>query len=733
MLKVSDANEPGISTATPAGARARYTHSEGRPHPLGPTVRADGVNFSLFSQNATGLELLLFDGEYAKQPFQTIKLDPRVHKTFGFWHVFVEGLKPGALYAYRVDGPGNLAGGHRFDKQKVAIDPYARGHSAALWNRGAACLPGDNVEKAMRSVVIDASDYDWEGDEPLNIPIKDLIIYETHVGGFTRSPTSGVESPGTFAGIVAKIPYLQNLGVNAIELLPIFSFDAASPSGKSPDGRELRNFWGYSTIGFFAPEGSYCQSPGTGSHLKDFRDMVKALHRAGIEVILDVVFNHTDEGNHLGPSMCFRLIDNSVYYYLVPDNRQYYMDFSGCGNTLNCNHPVVAKMIVECLEFWVGEMHVDGFRFDEGSILTRDESGRPVAHPPVVWAIELSDCLANTKIIAEAWDAAGAYQIGYFPGYRWAEWNGRFRDDVRNFVRGRPGMIAAIASRISGSSDIYQSSGHLPINSVNFVTCHDGFTLNDLVSYNEKHNWANGEGNNDGANDNNSWNCGAEGPTDDSRIEKFRSQQIKNFLSLMLLSQGIPMFCAGDEFRRTQGGNNNAYGQDNELSWLDWTLAEKHADVLRFFQQAVSIRRHHPRLRRGEFFTGEKNTRGVPDIGWHGTQINKPAWGDPSTRMMAVTVGGDEMHPDVHVMMNMDDWLAAFEVPQIEGIAWKRVIDTSLPSPNDIVTEGDVDKGLAVAVERSQYLVNAHSVVILVGVWMAAPQPSVDASAPAAQ
>jgi glycogen operon protein len=726
VLKDLDAYPSKPTTTEP---NPRYAFSPGRPHPLGPTVQKDGVNFSLFSQNATGLQLLLFEGEYSKQPFQVITLDPRVHKTFGFWHVFVEGLKPGVLYGYRVDGPADHSAGHRFDKQKLAIDPYARGHSAALWDRGAACFPGDNVEKAMRSVVIDWKDYDWEGDEPLNTPMKDLIIYEMHVGGFTRSPTSGVVRPGTFAGLVEKIPYLQQLGVNAVELLPTFEFDATATLRKGPDGKDLRNYWGYSTIGFFAPQSSYCESPGTGSHLKDFRDMVKALHRAGIEVILDVVFNHTDEGNHLGPSMCFRLLDNSVYYYLSPQDRQYYMDYSGCGNTLNCNHPVVAKLIVECLEFWVSEMHVDGFRFDEGSILTRDETGRPVAHPPVVWAIELDDVLANTKIIAEAWDAAGAYQIGYFPGYRWAEWNGRFRDDFRNFVRGEPGKIGAIASRISGSSDIYQSSGHLPINSINFINCHDGFTLNDVVSYNEKHNWANGEGNNDGANDNNSWNCGVEGPTDDIGIEAFRSRQVKNFITLLLLSQGIPMFCAGDEFRRTQGGNNNAYCQDSELSWLDWTLVEKHADVLRFFQNLIAIRRHHPRLRRGEFYTGEKNTRGLPDIQWHGTKLDQPNWNDPGARMLSVTIGGDETHRDVHVMMNMGSWLAGFEIPQIEGVSWKRVIDTSLPSPSDIITDGDVDKGLAVGIEGGEYLVNGHSVVVLVSAWQDASRPLAKASA----
>jgi glycogen operon protein len=688
-----------------------FAISVGRPHPLGPTVQPEGVNFSLFSQNATGVELLLFDGEMARQPFETITLDPKVHRTFGFWHVFVKGLKPGAHYAYRVDGPAGLSAGHRFDRNKIAIDPYARGHSSALWDRGAACVPGDNVEKSMRSVVIDWADYDWEGDTPLNRPMKDLIVYEMHVGGYTRSPSAGVDRPGTFAGVIDKIPYLESLGVTAVELLPTFEFDSGVTLRNGPDGTPLKNFWGYSTIGFFAPVGCYCESPGTGSHLTDFRDMVKALHRAGIEVILDVVFNHTDEGNHQGPAMCFRLIDNSVYYYLVANDKQYYMDYSGCGNTLNCNHPVVAKMIVECLEFWVREMHVDGFRFDEGSILTRDETGRPVPHPPVVWAIELSDTLSSTKIIAEAWDAAGAYQIGYFPGFRWAEWNGRFRDDVRNFVRGQPGLIGAIASRISGSSDIYQWSGHLPINSINFVTCHDGFTLNDVVSYNEKHNWANGEDNNDGANDNNSWNCGVEGPTDDPGIERFRSQQVKNFATLLLMSQGVPMITAGDEIRRTQLGNNNAYCQDSPLSWIDWTLAEKHADVLRFFSILIGLRRAHPLLRRGRFFTGEKNARGLPDIGWHGTQLNQPAWNDSGARLLAVTFGGNEDHPDLHMMMNMGDGTAGFELPLAVDHVWKRVIDTSLPSPDDI-TAPDV----VVTVEGSEYLVNSHSIVLLVSI-----------------
>jgi isoamylase len=711
MLELLD--DQGQAMSSTAGSRTTYSTAVGSPHPLGPTVRSDGVNFSVFSQNATGIELLLFESELSARPFQSIQLDLKIHRTFGFWHVLVEGLQPGAIYGYRVDGPFDLSKGHRFDPSKVAIDPYARGHTLALWDRGAACMPGDNVDKSMRSVVIDWTDYDWEGDTPLGYPTRDLIIYEMHVGGYTHSPTSGVSRPGTFAGVIEKIPYLKSLGVTAVEFLPTFQFDSNFSVRTGPDGKGLRNFWGYSTIGFLAPHSSYCESPGTGSHLTDFRDMVKALHRAGIEVILDVVFNHTDEGNHLGPSMCFRLLDNSIYYYLVSNDKQYYMDYSGCGNTLNCNHPVVAKMIVECLEFWVREMHVDGFRFDEGSILTRDESGTPVPHPPVIWAIELSDTLANTKIIAEAWDAAGAYQIGYFPGFRWAEWNGRFRDDVRNFVRGQPGLIGAVASRLSGSSDIYQWSGHLPINSINFISCHDGFTLNDVVSHNEKHNLANGENNNDGANDNNSWNCGVEGPTDNLGIERFRNQQVKNFATLLLLSQGVPMITAGDEMRRTQGGNNNAYCQDNEISWVDWTLVEKHSDIVRFFQELIELRRKHSLLRRGRFFTGEKNVRGLPDISWHGTQLNHPAWNDPGACLLAVTYGGTDNDADLHLMMNMGNGIAEFELPSPTAHTWQRVLDTSLPSPNDIAPPGE-----GVDIDGSNYIVNSHSIVLLASVAM---------------
>lgn len=689
--------------------KARYAIERGSPHPLGAVPDVNGVNFSVFSEHATAVELLLFDEHDSPEPIQVIQLDPRYHRTFHFWHVYVRGLKPGMHYAYRVDGPQDLhRRGFRFNRNKVLIDPYARGNTCDLWDRAAACGPEDNLTKSMRSVVIDTQGYDWEGDQPIRRPMSESIIYEMHVGEFTKSPTSGVKNPGTFLGIIEKIPYLQELGITAVELLPVFQFDPTEINRISPyDGRQLTNFWGYSTIGFFSPHAPYCVCADEGGHLNEFRDMVKALHRAGIEVILDVVFNHTSEGNHQGPTINFKGFENDVYYHLVPQDRQYYMDYTGCGNTVNCNHPIVDKFIVECLEFWVREMHVDGFRFDEGSILSRGEDGVPIVHPPVVWHIELSETLADTKIIAEAWDAAGLYQIGYFPGYRWAEWNGRFRDDIRRFVRGDSGLIGAVASRIAGSADIYQSTGHLPINSVNFVCCHDGFTLNDLVSYNHKHNEANGEDNRDGVDENYSWNCGVEGPTSDPEVEALRRRQVKNFAAILLLSQGVPMIRSGDEVRRTQQGNNNSYCQDNELNWFDWTLVERNRDIFRFFKEMIAFRKRHPVLHRSRFFSGEINERGVPDISWHGTKLNAPGWFDPSARSLAFTLGGFEDDADIHVILNMYWEDLEFEMPAVRGRRWYRVVDTAEESPRDVC-----EPGHEIEVTAPTYRARGRSVVV---------------------
>lgn len=680
----------------------------GSPHPLGATPGPEGVNFSIFSENATGVELLLFGTHDAPQPFQTIWLDPFVNKTFHFWHVFVRGLGAGAYYAYRVDGPRDPAAGHRFNPNKVLIDPYARGNTNSLWKRSSAGGSDDNVATSMRSVVIDTSGYDWEGDRPLDRPMEDTIIYEMHVRGFTRSPSSGVQYPGTFSGIVEKVPYLKDLGITAVELLPVFDFDETDVL-REVDGRPLPNYWGYSTMGFFAPQSAYCVSPEGGGHLREFRDMVKALHKAGIEVILDVVFNHTDEGNQQGPVFSFKGIDNRVYYFLVPWDMQYYMDFSGCGNTFNCNHPISQKLIIECLRYWVRETHVDGFRFDEGSILSRGEDGQPLAHPPVVWQIELDDELADAKVIAEAWDAAGLYQIGHFPGDRWAEWNGRYRDDVRRFVKSDPGVAGAVASRLAGSSDLYQANGELPIDSINFIDCHDGFTLIDLVSYNEKHNEANGEDNRDGINDNLSWNCGVEGESNDLAIEALRSRQVRNFTAILLLSRGVPMFLAGDEIGRTQRGNNNAYCQDNEISWFDWTLVRTNRDLHRFWKLMIEFRKRHAALRQRQFFNGAVNERGLPDLSWHGTKLHAPDWLNPEARVLAMTLAGFDGDSDIHAMFNMYWDSLEFELPAVGGRTWLTAINTAQAPPHDIA-----DAGAEPEVTGNTYTVQGRSVVVLI-------------------
>ncbi len=685
-----------------------FSTEPGSPHPLGAAPGPEGVNFSLFSENATGVELLLFERHDAAAPFQEIRLDPYVNKTFHFWHIFVRGLRAGAHYAYRVDGPWDLAAGHRFNRNKVLIDPYARGNTNTLWRRAGACGKEDNVSSSMRSVVVDTSGYDWEGDRPLHRSMEDTIIYEMHVRGFTRSPSSGVSCPGSFAGVIEKIPYLEALGITAVELLPVFDFDETDIL-RVVDGPPLSNYWGYSNMGYFAPQTSYCVSPESGSHLNEFRDMVKALHRAGIEVILDVVFNHTDEGNHLGPVFSFKGIDNRTYYFLVPWDMQYYLDFSGCGNTFNCNHPIAQKLIVECLRYWVREAHIDGFRFDEGSILARGEDGQPSIHPPVVWQIELDEELADAKVIAEAWDAAGLYQIGHFPGDRWAEWNGRFRDDMRRFVKGEPGQVGVVASRLAGSADLYQANGELPINSINFITCHDGFTLNDLVSYNQKHNQANGEGSRDGINDNLSWNCGVEGECDDPAVESLRERQVRNFAALLLLARGVPMITAGDEVRRTQGGNNNAYCQDNEISWFDWRLVDKNAYVLRFWKRMIEFRKRHEAVHRGRFFNGETNARGLKDVTWHGTKLGCPGWSDAQSRVLAYTLAGFGGEPDIHVMLNMHWDALDFELPAIAGRIWLRAVDTAAAPPHDIE-----DPGRGRRVDGNTLTVQGRSIVVLV-------------------
>jgi glycogen operon protein len=684
----------------------------GRAQPLGATVDPDGagVNFSVYSEYATSVQLLLFADHEAPLPEHVITLEEGENKSFHFWHVHVAGIGPGQIYAYRMDGPKDTSrSGCRFNPNKVLIDPYALGNVNTLWDRGEAVGPQDNVTTSMRSMVLDPDDYDWEDDQFPDVPMADTVIYEVHVRGFTMSPTSGAADPGTFRGVVEKIPYLKSLGVTAIELLPIFDFDESQVLRDAPDGTPLRNYWGYDPYGHFAPQSSYCVEPEEGAHLREFRDMVKALHKAGIEVILDVVYNHSSEGNQNGPTISFRGQANEAYYHLVPHDKQYYMDYSGCGNTFNANHPVVTKYIIESLEYWVSECHVDGFRFDLGSVLSRGPDGGPMSVPPVLWNIELSRILSETKVIAEAWDAGGLYQVGRFPGKRWCEWNGPYRDDIRRFLRGEPGIIGAVATRIAGSQDLFGPEEERPSNSINFITCHDGFTLNDLVSYNSKHNEANGEQNRDGSDDNRSWNCGVEGPTDDPEVETLRNRQAKNAAAILLLSRGTPMILGGDEFRRTQLGNNNAYCQDNEISWFDWSLPEKHADTLRFFSQMVALRKRFSALRRDDFFGGAVNARGLAEVSWHGCRLNEPGWQDPLCRVLSFTLAGFHDEPDLHVILNMYDLGLEFDLPQIDGHSWSVAVDTAKPSPLDIAEHGS-----ELPVEGTTYNAFGRSAVVLV-------------------
>jgi len=669
--------------------------------PLGATLQPGGVNFSVYSKNAQIVELLLFDSEEDSKPAWAITLDSRRHRTYYYWHVFVPDLMPGQVYAFRAIGPFKPELGLRFDGDRMLLDPYGR----------AVAIPKDysrsshDISTSMKSVVADPDSYDWEGDRPLQRPFTQTVIYESHVRGFTRHPNSGVPVPklGTYAGLIEKIPYLADLGITAIELMPVFQFDATD----APAGRI--NYWGYSPVSFFAPHRAYSSRQDLLGPLHEFRDLVKALHRADIEVILDVVFNHTAEGNEAGATFCFRGLENEAYYVLESD-RSCYADYSGTGNTLNANQPIARRLILDSLRYWVAHMHVDGFRFDLAAVLTRDETGTPVPRPPIIWDIESDPILAGTKMIAEAWDAAGLYQVGSFVGDNWHEWNGRFRDDIRRFLKGDRGTVPNLATRILGSPDMYGSREREPELSINFVTCHDGFTLNDLVSYNEKHNTDNGEGNRDGMNDNLSWNCGAEGPAEDSEIEALRRRQVKNFITLNTLAVGTPMLLMGDEVRRTQRGNNNAYCQDNELSWLDWSLLKQHADLHRFVKMMVAFRAQRDvviedsRLSLGQLLQQAR-------LVWHGVVLHRPDWGEDS-HSIAFTLNSLRGRFTLHAALNAYWEPLTFELPRNgEGKSrrWRRWIDTSLQSPDDICAWAD-----APIVLQPKYLVAPRSLVFLV-------------------
>ncbi len=675
----------------------------GSPLPLGSFLKRNGVQFSIFSRHATAITLVLYENEKPESLFFEIELDPEINKTGDIWHIFIEGVEEGQLYGYRVDGPYAPEQGNRFNRHKLLVDPYARALTGnSRWELTTARgYDFNNPEKDLKMSEQDSGPYVPRGivignriDEtkkPINRPQEELIIYEMHVKGFTFHESSNVDHRGTFKGVIDKIHYLQELGVNAVELMPIQEFDEYENIYTNPlTGEQLKNYWGYSTLSFFAVKGNFASSGAMGQQVKEFKDMVNALHDAGIEVILDVVYNHTAEGDQQGPTVSFRGIDNNIYY-ILEDNKRYYKNYSGCGNTFNCNHPLVRDFILDSLRYFVIEMNIDGFRFDLASILGRDQHGRILSNPPLIERIEEDPILRNTKIIAEAWDAAGAYQVGNFPG-RWAEWNGKYRDDIRAFWRGDDNTVGIFATRVTGSEDLYAGEVGGPVQSINFVTCHDGFTLNDLVSYNYKHNIANGEGNRDGENHNVSFNFGIEGDAITTPlIERYRSRQIKNFLATLFLSQGIPMMLSGDEFRRTQKGNNNAYCQDNELTWNDWSLLEKHNDVFQFVKNMIAFRKKHPSLRRVEHFSGRKsNGNKHRDISWHGFAVKNPDWSPTSNSIALLITGEYNDDKDIFIIFHADMVSHTFELPKApSGNPWRLIIDTAKAPGEDIIPEED--------------------------------------------
>ena len=668
--------------AEPAGAPVRDIRPGSR-FPPGATVLRDGVNFCVFSRHATRVELVLYPSPDSPEPCQVIELDPASHRSFFFWHVFVVGLAPGACYTWRVDGPHDTREtGRRFNPRKQLVDPWARAVTDAGWDRRRASDALDAAAPPIRGIVTAPLPARRAQLPPAGL--EGAIIYELHVGGFTRHPSSGAHQPGTFAGLIEKIPYLRQLGVTHVQLMPVMAFDEQDlPDGARALG--LRNYWGYSTHSFYSPHPRYCVDPARAP--REFRQLTDALHRAGIRVLLDVVFNHTAEGGAGGPTINFKGLANELFYHLDPADRRRYLDYTGCGNTVNCNHPMVSTFLVNSLEYWVEQLGVDGFRFDLASVFARDQRGEPVPDPLLPWAIESSRILARVPVIAEAWDAAGLYQVGAFPAMSWVEWNGRYRDVVRRFVRGDPGLVGEVATRLAGSADLYADDGRLPANGVNFITCHDGFTLHDLVSYSGRHNAANGEDNRDGAADDASWNCGVEGPSTDPVVRALRLRQAKNFMAILLLSRGVPMLLAGDEVLRSQRGNNNAYCQDNEVSWFDWSLVETNHEMLRFTSGMIALRRRHPAVASNRFFDGRPLPgRDLPDIAWHGTRLDEPAWSDARGRVLRFTVAGrTDEEEDLHVVLNMSEESLALELPTIPGRAWHLAVDTARGLPDDLV------------------------------------------------
>jgi isoamylase len=693
--------------------------SNGTFYPLGAALSSEGVNFALYSQNASEVFLLLFDKPDA-DPTDIIKLENR---TKYIWHTFVNGLKAGQIYAYKVKGDFNPSCGMRFNDNKLLIDPYAKALTGKFINRDNLLLPydpnkqakdmsldtRDNTRLVPKSIVVDDR-FDWHGDSPSHTPLEKLIIYETHLKGFTVHPSSKVSKPGTYLGFIEKIPYLKDVGVNAVEFLPLHEFyveDFLASKG-------LTNYWGYNTIGFFTPESSYSSQKYSGCQVEEFKTLVRELHKAGIEVILDVVFNHTAEGNEMGPTMCFRGIDNPSYYALTGSTTEpyrYYMNYTGCGNTMNFDNPAVIRMVMDCLRYWVETMHVDGFRFDLASVLGR-EQGIFEKSACFFDAVAQDPVLSRTKLIAEPWDL-GTYQVGNFP-VDWSEWNGRFRDTMRKLGKGDGGQIKDLGWRLTGSADLYGEDGRSAYNSVNFITCHDGFTLYDLVSYNNKHNEANLEDNRDGSNDNNSWNCGFEGETNDPAINALRKQLVKNYICYLLFSLGTPMILGGDEFMRTQKGNNNAYCQDNEISWFNWNDIEKNNDIFVFFKKVIAFIKKYTVCQKQKFYRGvDGDGDNMPDIQWFGIDGKIPLWNDFEARTLCYMLDGSEEKSlcgdyQLFFILNADYKAQNVKLPSLNGRQWHRVIDTSLKSGEDFLDEGNEK-----IINPDSYTANPRSTIVL--------------------
>lgn len=640
-----------------------YRVRPGKPLPFGVSTVPGGINFSVYTSAGTSCTLVLLSRS-EKCIIKEIKI-PDHYRIGNVYSIVVFDLDYEDIeYGYKIEGPYAPEDGHRFDSSKILMDPYARATSGrAEWG----VEPNWEIQYQHRSR-ISFDDFDWEGDAPLEIKDEDLVIYEMHVRSFTQSETSGVKFKGTYAGIVEKIPYLKELGINAVELMPIFEFDEFENSRIHPDtGERLYNYWGYSTVAFFAPKAGFASSGKYGMQVDEFKQLIKELHRENIEVILDVVFNHTAEGNEHGPSISFKGLDNKIYYMLTPEG--YYYNFSGTGNTLNCNNPVVRNLVLDCLRYWASEYHIDGFRFDLASILGRDPWGAPLNNPPLLESLAFDPILSSCKLIAEAWDAGGLYQVGTFPAFgRWSEWNGKFRDTARRFLKGDDSQVGELAQRIQGSPDLYQWNGRSQATSINFITCHDGFTLADLVSFDQKHNEANGEFNRDGGDDNHSWNCGAEGWTDNPEILKLRTQQAMNALGLLMTSRGTPMLLMGDEFGRSQHGNNNAYCIDSPISWMDWNLLESNKDLFNFTQSLIAFRHSHPCLRINRFDHAGSDI--FPSCSFHGTKPWNVDWSSES-RQLGWMMSSQTEHgclDMVYVAANSAHYATWFDLPQLPEI-----------------------------------------------------------------